>query len=121
MVEKLDLFRRALAGASRAIARDGDVEVVFANDIGAGSGSIGIEWLLSHPANRAIAIEADPARAARVRANADALGADRLQLVTGSRPERVQTICIRHQRRGSGQAASRACWQSAHGSHQECE
>ena len=55
-------------------------------DIGAGSGSIGIEWLLSHPANRAIAIEADPARAARVRANADALGADRLQLVTGNAP-----------------------------------
>jgi len=40
MVEKLDLFRRALAGASRAIARDGDVEVVFANDFGAGSGKV---------------------------------------------------------------------------------
>lgn len=55
-------------------------------DIGAGSGSIAIEWLLSHAANRAIAVEADPVRAARVRANADALGADRLQLVTGEAP-----------------------------------
>src|SRR6202000_540786 len=27
-------------------------------DVGAGAGSIGIEWLLAHPANRAIGIEA---------------------------------------------------------------
>ncbi len=32
MAEKIDLFRRALAGASRAIARDSEVEVVFASD-----------------------------------------------------------------------------------------
>ena len=40
MAEKLDLFRRALAGASRAIARDAEVDVVFANDFGAGSGKV---------------------------------------------------------------------------------
>ncbi len=56
-------------------------------DIGAGSGSIGIEWLLAHPANRAVAFEADPARAARARVNADALGVDRLDLVVGKAPE----------------------------------
>src|SRR6476661_8622653 len=33
MTERVDLFRRALAGAARAIARDAEVEVVFANDI----------------------------------------------------------------------------------------
>src|SRR5947207_15215877 len=32
MVERIDLFRRALAGASRAIARDPEIEVVFASD-----------------------------------------------------------------------------------------
>ena len=32
MAEKIDLFRRALAGAARAIARDAEVEVVFASD-----------------------------------------------------------------------------------------
>jgi cobaltochelatase CobT len=32
MAEKIDLFRRALAGAARAIAKDADVEVVFASD-----------------------------------------------------------------------------------------
>ncbi len=30
-------------------------------DVGGGAGSIGIEWMLRHPANRAIAIERDPA------------------------------------------------------------
>jgi precorrin-6Y C5,15-methyltransferase (decarboxylating) len=56
-------------------------------DIGAGSGSIAIEWMLAHPACRATAIEANPARAARLRANADRLGADRLTLVQGTAPE----------------------------------
>ena len=32
MAEKVDLFRRALAGAARAIARDSEVEVIFASD-----------------------------------------------------------------------------------------
>ncbi|MFC3441827.1 precorrin-6y C5,15-methyltransferase (decarboxylating) subunit CbiE [Sphingobium rhizovicinum] len=56
-------------------------------DIGAGSGSIGIEWLLAHPANRAVAVEHDPVRAARIRTNADALGVDRIAVLTGSAPE----------------------------------
>lgn len=56
-------------------------------DIGAGAGSVAIEWLLAHPACAAIAFEADPARAARARGNATALGVDRLQLVEGRAPE----------------------------------
>jgi len=36
--EPIDLFRRALAGASRAIARDAEVEVVFASEAAAASG-----------------------------------------------------------------------------------
>jgi precorrin-6Y C5,15-methyltransferase (decarboxylating) len=55
-------------------------------DIGAGAGSIAIEWLLAHPANRACAIEADPARADRARANAATLGADRLEILVGAAP-----------------------------------
>ena len=56
-------------------------------DIGAGSGSIAIEWLLAHPACQAVAIEADAGRADRLRANADRLGMDRLVLVRGRAPE----------------------------------
>jgi precorrin-6Y C5,15-methyltransferase (decarboxylating) len=52
-------------------------------DIGAGSGSVGIEWLLRHHANRAVAIERDPLRAARAARNATELGVPRLEVVTG--------------------------------------
>ncbi len=55
-------------------------------DIGAGSGSIAIEWLLSHPSTHATAVEAREDRAARARRNADRLGADRLDVVTGEAP-----------------------------------
>src|SRR5436189_6462449 len=40
MAERIDLFRRALAGASRAIARDAEVEVVFASDNAPPSGKV---------------------------------------------------------------------------------
>ncbi len=55
-------------------------------DIGAGSGSIGIEWLLAHPSTRAMGFERDPVRAARARDNAAMLGVDRLTVVTGEAP-----------------------------------
>lgn len=55
-------------------------------DIGAGSGSISIEWLLAHETCSAEALEADPVRAARARANAERLGVDRLRVVDGRAP-----------------------------------
>lgn len=57
-------------------------------DIGAGSGSVGIEWLLAARTLTATAIEADLARAARVQANAARLGvADRLTVIEGRAPK----------------------------------
>ena len=53
-------------------------------DLGAGSGSIAIEWLLSHPSLRAIAVERDETRAKRIRANADMLGVAHLDVRTGA-------------------------------------
>src|SRR6476469_2505548 len=38
MAEKIDLFRRALAGAARAIAHDAEVDVVFATEMAPASG-----------------------------------------------------------------------------------
>jgi cobaltochelatase CobT len=38
MAERVDLFRRALAGAARAIAKDSDVDVVFSSDTAPASG-----------------------------------------------------------------------------------
>lgn len=55
-------------------------------DVGAGAGSIGIEWMLAHPACRAIGIEARADRAARAAANAAALGVPGLRLVVGEAP-----------------------------------
>jgi precorrin-6Y C5,15-methyltransferase (decarboxylating) len=56
-------------------------------DVGAGCGSIGIEWLRSHPNCRAIAIEADPGRQQLIALNRDALGVPHLQLLAGHAPE----------------------------------
>jgi precorrin-6Y C5,15-methyltransferase (decarboxylating) len=56
-------------------------------DVGAGCGSIGIEWMRAHPACRAIAIEANDGRQAHIRHNRDALGVPGLQLVAGHAPE----------------------------------
>ncbi|MEP9356063.1 precorrin-6y C5,15-methyltransferase (decarboxylating) subunit CbiE [Xanthobacter sp. KR7-65] len=55
-------------------------------DIGAGAGSIAIEWLLAHPSLAAVAIEADPDRARRIAANATALGVPHLRVVEGAAP-----------------------------------
>ncbi|MEY2936309.1 MAG: precorrin-6Y C(5,15)-methyltransferase [Pseudomonadota bacterium] len=56
-------------------------------DVGAGAGSIGIEWLLSHPSCEAIAIERDAARCERIKRNAEALGVPQLTVVEGQAPE----------------------------------
>lgn len=55
-------------------------------DVGAGSGSIGIEWMLSHPACRALAIERDAERCARILRNAQHLGAPQLEVRHGVAP-----------------------------------
>ena len=56
-------------------------------DVGAGAGSIGIEWMLRHPANRAIAIEPNADRAARIARNAAARGTPALTIVLGAAPD----------------------------------
>lgn len=55
-------------------------------DIGAGSGSIAVEWMLAHPSMRAIAIEADPIRAGRIATNARNNGVPGLDIVDGVAP-----------------------------------
>lgn len=55
-------------------------------DIGAGSGSIGIEWMLADPSLKTIAIEQSPERAARVARNASAFGVPHLAVIEGTAP-----------------------------------
>jgi precorrin-6Y C5,15-methyltransferase (decarboxylating) len=56
-------------------------------DVGAGSGSIGIEWLRAEPTARAIALELRPERAERAVRNALALGVPQLDVRIGRAPE----------------------------------
>ncbi|MFL5289490.1 MAG: precorrin-6y C5,15-methyltransferase (decarboxylating) subunit CbiE [Rhodopila sp.] len=56
-------------------------------DIGAGSGSIGIEWMLADPTLRTVAIETRLDRADRVRRNALAFGVPDLRVVEGAAPQ----------------------------------
>ncbi|CRL49068.1 bifunctional cobalt-precorrin-7 (C(5))-methyltransferase/cobalt-precorrin-6B (C(15))-methyltransferase [Pseudomonas sp. URMO17WK12:I11] len=56
-------------------------------DVGAGSGSIGIEWMRAHPTCRALAIEADEGRQSLIEHNRDALGVPGLQLIRGNAPQ----------------------------------
>jgi precorrin-6Y C5,15-methyltransferase (decarboxylating) len=55
-------------------------------DIGAGCGSVGIEWMRAAPEARAIAIEPRADRRAHAAANALALGTPALRLVAGEAP-----------------------------------
>jgi precorrin-6Y C5,15-methyltransferase (decarboxylating) len=56
-------------------------------DVGAGAGSIGIEWMRTHPSCRAIAVEARGERAERITRNARSLGVPGLSVVAGRAPE----------------------------------
>ncbi|QRY81178.1 precorrin-6y C5,15-methyltransferase (decarboxylating) subunit CbiE [Pseudomonas sp. PDNC002] len=61
-------------------------------DVGAGCGSIGIEWMRAHPSCRTLAIEANEGRQEHIRFNSDALGVPALQLVCGAAPEALQGL-----------------------------
>jgi precorrin-6Y C5,15-methyltransferase (decarboxylating) len=61
-------------------------------DVGAGSGSIGIEWMRTHPGCRALAIEADEGRQSLIEHNRDALGVPGLQLIRGSAPQALDGL-----------------------------
>jgi len=55
-------------------------------DVGAGAGSVAIEWLLADPSLQAVAVERDPARCARIASNAAGLGVPHLRVVEGAAP-----------------------------------
>ncbi|MFF4192720.1 precorrin-6y C5,15-methyltransferase (decarboxylating) subunit CbiE [Nonomuraea sp. NPDC001831] len=55
-------------------------------DVGAGAGSIAVEWMRSHPSCAAVAIESRADRAAAVRRNAERLGVPSMRVVEGKAP-----------------------------------
>jgi precorrin-6Y C5,15-methyltransferase (decarboxylating) len=107
------LTKREVRAAT--LAALGPVPGALLWDVGAGSGSIGIEWMRAAPGARAFAIERNAARAATIAANAEALGTPGLQLLSGSAPailadlEPPDAIFI-----GGGLSADtvRPCWEA---------
>lgn len=73
---------RAITLSALAPTRDG-----LLWDVGAGSGSVGIEWMLADPSCRTIAVEARPDRVANILINAAELGVPDLRVVEGAAPE----------------------------------
>lgn len=63
-------------------------------DVGAGAGSIGIEWMRSHPTCRAIAVEAREDRAKRAAENAVRLGVGLLRVVIGHAPKALTDLPV---------------------------
>ncbi|WP_018658088.1 bifunctional cobalt-precorrin-7 (C(5))-methyltransferase/cobalt-precorrin-6B (C(15))-methyltransferase [Actinomadura flavalba] len=56
-------------------------------DVGAGAGSVAIEWARAHPSCAAVAIESHPGRAERITRNADTLGVPGVSVLTGTAPD----------------------------------
>ena len=61
-------------------------------DIGGGTGSISIEWLMCDPTLTATTIELRADRAERIRHNANALGQDRLNILHGTAPNALDGL-----------------------------
>jgi precorrin-6B C5,15-methyltransferase / cobalt-precorrin-6B C5,C15-methyltransferase len=74
------LTKRYLRAAAMIRLRPLPGELLW--DLGAGAGSVAIEWCRQHPANRAIAVERDPQRTPRIGANARRLGATGIDVIT---------------------------------------
>lgn len=63
-------------------------------DVGAGAGSIGIEWMRAHASCTATAVEAAPERAARIGRNAARLGVPDLRVVHGTAPDALANLPV---------------------------
>jgi precorrin-6Y C5,15-methyltransferase (decarboxylating) len=78
------LTKREVRAATLAVLSPVWGEMLW--DIGAGSGSVAIEWLRAVPGTAATAVERDPARAAAIARNAAALGVPGLRVIHGEAP-----------------------------------
>lgn len=78
------LTRREARALALAALAPGPGQLLW--DVGAGSGSVGIEWMRADPRARAVAVEARADRAERIRRNAAALGVPDLDVVCATAP-----------------------------------
>jgi precorrin-6B C5,15-methyltransferase / cobalt-precorrin-6B C5,C15-methyltransferase len=79
-------------------------------DIGAGAGSVAIEWMLADPSLRAVAFEANAERAARIARNAATFGVPGLEVVHGAAPDILSAVIARESGRSrQHQSGSTGC------------
>lgn len=74
------------------LARLGPAPGTLLWDIGAGCGSVGIEWMRAARSTRAIAIEPVEARRSMIAHNATALGSPGLEIVAGTAPDALARL-----------------------------
>ena len=78
------ITKREIRAATLAALRPLPGQLLW--DVGAGAGSVAIEWLRTHRSLAAIAIESEPERQLLIERNAAALGVPFLKLVKGTAP-----------------------------------
>jgi precorrin-6Y C5,15-methyltransferase (decarboxylating) len=82
-------------------------------DLGAGAGSVAIEWCRADATCRAVAVERDPARAARIATNASRLGVPTVRVVEGAWAHYLDELADPDAvfiGGGADQAALSRCW-----------
>jgi precorrin-6Y C5,15-methyltransferase (decarboxylating) len=107
------LTRREARALALAALAPGPSQLLW--DIGAGSGSVGIEWMRAESRARAVAVEVRADRAERVRRNAVALGVPGIDVVCGAAPDALAGLSVPDAVfLGGGLTADgvlEACWQ----------
>ncbi|MGW0520182.1 precorrin-6y C5,15-methyltransferase (decarboxylating) subunit CbiE [Crossiella sp. NPDC003009] len=85
-------------------------------DVGAGAGSVAIEWSRTHPSCRAVAVEREPERAERITRNAYALGVPGIEVVSGEAPSALDGLeapsAVFVGGGATGPGVIEKCWQS---------
>ena len=84
------LTKREIRAATLSALRPGPGQMLW--DVGAGSGSVAIEWMRTDPLAKAIAIESNPKRIEAIRRNAHTLGVPFLRIVEGRAPEALNAL-----------------------------
>lgn len=84
------ITKRDLRASALARLEPGPCQLLW--DIGAGAGSVSIEWLRADARARAIAVESNPERGQRIRRNASALGVPSLEIVEARAPEGLDAL-----------------------------
>ncbi|WP_022729682.1 bifunctional cobalt-precorrin-7 (C(5))-methyltransferase/cobalt-precorrin-6B (C(15))-methyltransferase [Fodinicurvata sediminis] len=108
------LTKREVRAVTLSALMPGPDQVLW--DVGAGSGSVAVEWMRTTPTTRAVAIERQAARCEMIASNAARLGVPYLKLVPGEAPSCLSDLpapdAIFIGGGINGEGLFEACWQA---------